>query len=155
MGLYRIIDSTMTPAFKEKKMVANSLGFQYLKATDSNISDFSMYGIRTYNNEMCKELTKRLGDGWIEIWNRRTDSLFRENNYERMKTAVLKIPAVKEYSRFLDSISHGKEKPFVILFSQEVEGNAHVGRLNKDHSVSVFYNYTIDPYTLDNVQIKY
>jgi hypothetical protein len=154
-GIYRIIDTVMTPACNEKKIIAEWLGFQYVKSTDSNISISGMNGIRSYNNLMAPELSKRLGDGWIKTWDRRTDSLFRVNNYERMKSAVLEFPEIKEYAKFLDSLSNGKEKPFVILFPLELEGNAHVGRLNKDHSVNVFFNYTIDPYTLQSENIKY
>jgi hypothetical protein len=145
----------MTPAYDEKKIIAKELGFTYIKSTDSNISIFRKNGIRSYNSIMMQELSKRKSDTCLKVWNRRADSLFRENNYERMKAAVLKFPEIIEYTKFLDSLSNGKEKPFVLLFPLVVEGNAHVGRINKDHSISVFYNYTIDPYTLQSETIEY
>ncbi len=154
-NIIRLIEKYPTPALKEREIIANKLGFQYVPTKDSVISISRIRGIDGYNLSMGREIKKIHGMNFLRIWLGRSDSLFRENSYEKMKAAVLEIPEVKEYAKYLDSISNGKEKPYVIVFVDVVEDNAHVGRLNKNGSISIHYNYTIDPYSLKSTTIKY
>lgn len=154
-GIIRIVEKFPTPAFRERETMANLLGFKYVISQDSTISTPRFSGIRWYNKSMTLELEQMYGKNIIKKWVRASDSLFRENSHEKMKAAVLKIPEVQQFEKYLDSATNGKEKPFVIVFVDVIEGNAHVGRMNRDSSVSIFYNYTIDPYTLQSEKIQY
>lgn len=154
-NIISIVEKSPTPAYKERGIIAHLLGFEYVVATDSNPSTPKTSGIRWYNKSMTNELERLKGKSIMKNWIRMSDSLFRINSYEKMKAAVLEIPEVKKYEKYLDSLTNGKEKPYVIVFVDVIEGNAHVGRLNKDSSVRILYNYTIDPYTLEYNQIEY
>lgn len=156
-GRITIVEVKPTLASREMEISVNRLGFQYIMTTDTNPTptQSKIRGINLYNKSLSSELEKQKGKNVMKDWARMSDSLFRKNSYEKMKEEVLKMPEVVRYSEFLDSISNGKEKPYVIIFTYETIGNALVGRLNKDKSVRVFYNYTIDPYKLEAEKIQY
>jgi len=136
--------------------IAANFGFTYDIVAGCLVTTPLVNGVDIYNSVTTKYLDNKLGSNWKKKFDFQVDSLFREDRVDTIRKTILAIDEVKELDNYLDSASNGKEHLFIWVLPQEKNNpNVRVSRKMPDSTIRVFYNYQVDPYSLQASSIQY
>jgi len=136
--------------------IAPKFGFTYDIVAGCLVTTPLVNGVDIYNSVTTKYLENKLGNDWKKKFDFQVDSLFRADRVDTIRKTILAIDKVREIDNYLDSASNGKEHLYIWVLPQEKnKPNVRISRKMPDGSITVFYYYKVDPYSLQASSIQY